>query len=180
MGLHMSINFNIQQFYKVILLLFAGSIFTNFEAKAVSDFEITLYMQSLNNLPAYCQHKIAETRFRNECTDINGRINWPQKFGKSRSHWERYIGSQNWIYIHHYCFGIREFMDYSRMNNEDKGNNQHKLVKAIEEFEFMRVSKTSNFRFWYDLYRYEAYIYMLLGNTSKAEWALKKSKNYGR
>lgn len=164
-----------------ILLIFVSTL----SEAASGDIEITFYMESLKDLPLYCQYRLAETEFRERVPVINGKRKWPLSFGKSRSKWEKIIGSQNWTYIHHYCFGIKKVMDYSRMTlNKNrhftKDQLQNQLESALAEFEFMRNANTLNFPFFYDLYRYESLIYSNLGSFEKSMWALKQAYKYKR
>lgn len=122
---------------------------------------------------------MAETTFRKEFPILNGQRSWPPHFGKMRNQWENDIGNKNWRHLHHYCFGIRAFTEYSNMSPEEKKiNKEPKLQRALREFEYMRKAQTLNFPFWYDLYRYETYIHLQLGNTAKAQWALEQSLKY--
>lgn len=146
--------------------------------------QLQLYMAiELKYLPNYCQYRLAEIKFDDNFTDINGKINFPTSFKKPLNKWINAIGKQNWIYFHHYCDGIRDYTDYtskvySISENKRAAFKKNQMERALSQFEFMRHAKTLNFPFWYDLYRYEAYIYLQLGNTAKAKWALKKSLKY--
>ncbi len=169
---------------KVLMILFVilstqNGLFTKL-VFANGDVKIKLYMQQeLNNLPEYCQYRLAETRFRNEFSGPNGKINWPPYFGESLNSWVQKIGPTSWTHIHHYCFGVSAFNEYSLdAANKNETYKNNKLQRALNEFEYMRGAEKVNFPLWYELYRYEAYIYMRLGNTAKAKWALEQSLRY--
>ena len=171
---------------KILMILFVLlSMHTGPFTKQLSangDVKIKLYMQQeLNTLPDYCQYRLAESEFREEFKGINGKTNWPPIFKETLNKWRGKIGIQNWTHIHHYCFGIRHFQNYSlNSSNKNETYKKHELTRALENFEYIRKAKTLNFPFWYDLYRYEAYLHLRLGNTAKAKWALKNSLKYKR
>lgn len=145
------------------------------------DMRIKMYMTSLSTLPTYCQYKLAEINFRKDFTSVNGQSNWPTGFAKGRQQWANSIGLRNWTHLHHYCFGIRAFKEYTNSSYEVKEKfKKTKLQRALNEFQYMKNAKTVNFPFWSDLYRYEGYIYLELGNAPKAKSALENSLRYKR
>lgn len=171
---------------KVLIILFAllsiqNGLLTQ-PLSANGDVKIKLYMQQeLNNLPEYCQYRLAQTHFINEFRDQSGKINWPPAFGQRQKSWRQKIGPENWTHIHHYCFGIRAFNEYSLASADTSERyKNNRLQRALGEFDYIRNARTVNFPFWHELYRYEAYIYMQLGNTPKAKWALEQSLRHKR
>lgn len=163
----------------IITLIVFVQITAAYDVKADSrDFEIQQYKQTLSTLPTYCQDKLVETQYRNKFT-FNGKENWPPIYNKSRMKSINQVGVQNWAYVHHYCFGLRAYNEYSTLSYDQKKiKKNHILRRALEEFEFMRVARISNFPFMYNLYTYQALIYTDLGDHMKASWALKQSQKY--
>lgn len=166
---------------RAIIFITIIALFThehNRPVYALSDAEIISYMSKLTNVPTFCQYRMAETTFRN---DADGGRSWPPLFTKERNKWMNIVGVQNWTYVHHYCFGVREYNEYSAMdyNNRSK-HKKHKMTRALEEFEFMRKAQISNFPFMHELFRYESLIYAELGNFEKSQWAFKQSLKYRR
>lgn len=171
-------------FYIILFVLFISfiSIFIwghNKSAFANDDLMIEQYMMSLNYLPTYCQYRLAEAKFRGDYTVSDGKRYWPEKFGKSLTQWRQKIGRRNWAHIHHYCYGIKAFTEYSNMNYKaEERQKKQKLERALREFQYITKAKTENFPFWYEKYRYEGYIYLYLGDTAKAQRALQQSLMY--
>lgn len=167
--------------YKATLFLTFCFIFTIFikDIHASSYQDIVNYMNSLNTLPEFCQYRLAETKFRKDFTDNQGQKRWPKEYGSRRYRWESLLGKKNWTYIHHYCFGIRAIMDYSMMSTQNKKKyKKRQMERALSEFQFMKNAQTYNFPLWYDLYNYEAYVYMRLDQPQKAEESLRKALGY--
>jgi hypothetical protein len=163
------------------IILFASIILNNINAAyANGDSELKLFMlKEYANLPEYCQYRLTEIKYDDKFKDVNGKINFPPVFSQNLNKWKNRIGTQNWKYFHHYCTGIIDYNYYSNMSIDSKKRfKSHQLNKALGQFEFMRRAQLSNFPLWYDLYRYEALIYMELGNTGKAQWAIQQSQKY--
>ncbi len=171
----------IKNIHAVLFLSILIVFFATQKCEAASDIEIKLYISNeLNSLPNYCQVRLAEVYFEKGYPDRKN-INWPPLFMKSLSRWKNSIGPQNWTYFHHYCFGIKDYNDYSAMDSYNKNRfKQHQMKKALGQFEFMRKANTLNFPLWTDLYRYEALIYTELGNIEKAQWAIQQSLKHRR
>ncbi len=166
----------LQGFLKISIFIIIGFASSS---EAASDVEIQLYIsQELNNIPNYCQIRLAEVYFEKEYSNRKN-IPWPPYFQKSLNKWENAIGKKNWGYFHHYCFGVIDIQNYMAMDSDQKLRYKHQQMKrALGQFEFMRNANTVNFPLWYQLYIYEFYIYSELGDIGNAQRALKESLKY--
>lgn len=179
---------NIRRFfyrYLIIILKVNIIIVVGFSSssEATSDIEIKNYIaKELKNIPEYCQVRLAEVYFQKEYpVQIRTNIPWPPHFMKSLNKWKNAIGSQNWMYFHHYCFGVRDINDYMSIDYDQRNSHKHQYMKrALGQFQFMENANTMNFPFWYELYRYELYIYFELGDVGNAQRVLKQSLKYRR
>ena len=99
----------------LLVLSIAMTLTGRSEGMAASDIEIQLYMSTeLNNIPAYCQTKLAEVYFEKEYPGSErNNIKWPPFFSKNLNKYRNAIGPQNWIYFHHYCFGVKDYVTYN-------------------------------------------------------------------
>jgi hypothetical protein len=138
----------------------------------------------LSNIPIYCQTKLAEVYFEKEYPPSErNNIKWPPFFSRYLNKYRNIVGRQNWIYFHHYCFGIKDYNTYiskkpSIAINKQSNYKNEMCKRALGQFEFMRKANTLNFPLWRELYTYEALIYSELGSLEKALWATKQSRRY--
>ena len=140
--------------------------------------DVMFYMSSYKDLPVYCQVKMTEIKLSEKfkTRDV------PAQFAKIRAKWSKAMGNSiNWNHFHHYCFGIIRLNEAQRMtggSEEIKMRRKATLNSALEEFEYIRRSKTDgSFPLWSQLYMYESQIYTQLGQPAMAQRAMQQSVN---
>lgn len=88
--------------------------------------------------------------------------------------WMKILGKENYIHMHHYCFGLTaaQRADSPEMSDVDRKGN---LKRAISELEYVMTRATPNFVLWPDLYSNYGRIQLLLGNTHEADVAFQRA-----
>jgi len=178
-------NFFISFLLFLIIIVFHTKSTSSAESMSVTDYTLLSYMQSLNDLPDYCSCKLTELKYYKELRSVRDPkiTNWPKKFDRIRKYWKKRLHPQTWLYMHHYCRGIKWFNEYSRMSYEKKNTMQGKgkIKMALQEFQFMQNAKVHpSFPLYYEMYTYLSNIYMYLGQPQKAQWALAQAIRHKR
>jgi len=142
--------------------------------------DIVLYMNENKNLPEYCQCRLAEAVFREQFrnTEQPNQMDWPVPFANLLAKWNKIIGANNWVHLHHYCFGIRSFNQSLSMFSESEKERITKsetLKEALGGFKYMEERADSTFPLWSQLYLYEFRVYSQLGQPLMAQRALQRA-----
>jgi len=131
-----------------ILLILAPDTFAAGRSFATQQEILSSQMKYLGQ-PEYCQQKLLDR----DISNMGKRL--PQPYKAASDRWISKIGPHNWIYFHHYCWGVSK----TNAALSKSGKSQSRLLKSAQgEFKFMKERADGRFPLWGALKKYNGLI----------------------
>ncbi len=143
-------------FILLVILLFLPMRTFAIERPFATQQEVMKSKMKYLDLPDYCQQKLLE---RDVYLVLRKQL--PQPYKSASDAWRAKIGERNWIYFHHYCWGIQKSKNsikYLGGGKSDMYKYVGMLNSAKQEFLFMKNRADEKFPLWNQLRNYEKII----------------------